>query len=41
MRGTVTKRLRREAERATAKLSPAKTRAFYKRLKQEFKQRTH
>jgi hypothetical protein len=37
MRGTQAKRMRREAERATAKQPPARTRAFYKQLKQEFK----
>jgi hypothetical protein len=41
MRGTQAKRLRREAERATAKLSPARTRSFYRHLKREYKQRTH
>jgi len=40
MRGTQAKRLRREAERATAKLSPAKTRAFYQLLKRERKSTT-
>ncbi len=41
MRGTQAKRLRREAERATATLPTARTRSFYKRLKREYKQRTH
>jgi hypothetical protein len=40
MRGTQAKRLRREAERATAKQPPAKTRAFYQLLKRERKSTT-
>ncbi len=37
MRGVQAKRLRREAERATVKLPPARTGAFCRRLKKEYK----